>query len=110
MGALFIIGALDNISVVVRHTLLQMLTPDEMRGRVSAINGIFIVASNDLGGLESGMAAWLFTPVISVVSGGVGTILAVVGAVLLWPQLLKIGSLDSIEPVSLQEPDRETET
>lgn len=110
MVALFIIGALDNISVVVRHTLVQMLTPDEMRGRVSAINGIFIVASNDLGGLESGLVAWLFTPVVSVVSGGVGTILAVIGAVALWPQLLKIGSLDSIEPASLQEPDRETET
>ncbi len=108
MGMMFIIGALDNISVVVRHTLVQMLTPDEMRGRVSAVNGIFIVASNDIGGLESGLVAWLFTPVFSVVSGGVGTILVVIGAICIWPQILKIGSLDSIKPASLAEPDRET--
>ncbi|MBN1395148.1 MAG: MFS transporter [Pirellulales bacterium] len=108
MAALFFIGAMDNISVVVRHTLVQMLTPDEMRGRVSAINGIFIVASNDLGGLESGLVAGLFGPVISVVSGGIGSILVVIGAISLWPQLLKIGSLDSIQPAALPEPDRET--
>jgi len=108
MGMMFAIGALDNISVVVRHTLVQMLTPDEMRGRVSAVNGIFIVASNDIGGLESGLVAWLFTPVFSVVSGGVGTILVVIGAICIWPQILKIGSLDSIQPASLAEPDRET--
>ena len=59
---MFLVGALDNISVVVRHTLVQMLTPDEMRGRVSAVNSVFIVASNDLGGLESGLTAWLFRP------------------------------------------------
>ena len=69
---MFLIGALDNISVVVRHTLVQMLTPDEMRGRVSAVNGVFIMASNDLGGLESGLTAWLFGPVVSVVGGGSG--------------------------------------
>ena len=65
---------------MVRHTLVQMLTPDEMRGRVSAVNGVFIVASNDLGGLESGLTAWLVGPVISVVAGGVGTILVVLAA------------------------------
>ena len=108
MGMMLIVGAMDNISVVVRHTLVQMLTPDEMRGRVSAINGVFIVASNDLGGLESGLMALWFTPVISVVSGGIGTILVVIGAVCVWPQLLKIGSLDSVQPASIPEPDRET--
>ena len=95
---MFLVGALDNISVVVRHTLVQMLTPDEMRGRVSAVNSVFIVASNDLGGLESGLTAWLFGPVISVVGGGVGTILVVLAAMRLWPQILSIGSLDSIRP------------
>ena len=95
---MFLVGALDNISVVVRHTLVQMLTPDEMRGRVSAVNGVFIVASNDLGGLESGLTAWLFGPVISVVGGGVGTILVVLAAMRLWPQILSIGSLDAIRP------------
>jgi MFS family permease len=104
---MFLIGALDNISVVVRHTLVQMLTPDEMRGRVSAVNGVFITSSNELGGLESGLTAWLFGPVISVVAGGVGTILVVLGAVWVWPQLLKIGSLASIRPAAIEEPDRD---
>ena len=75
-----------------------MLTPDEMRGRVSAVNGVFIVASNDLGGLESGLTAWLFGPVISVVGGGVGTILVVLAAMRLWPQILNIGSLGAVRP------------
>ncbi len=98
LGMMFFIGALDNISVVVRHTLVQMLTPDAMRGRVSAVNGIFIVASNDLGGLESGFTAWLFGPVISVVGGGIGTILVVLGATRIWPEILSIGSLREIRP------------
>ena len=51
---LFMTGALDNISAVVRHTMVQILTPDYMRGRVSAINNVFIATSNDLGGMESG--------------------------------------------------------
>ena len=90
---MFCIGAVDNISVVVRHTLVQMLTPDAMRGRVSAVNNVFIVASNDLGGLESGFTAWLFGPIISVVGGGIGTILVVLGRRRIWPQILAIGSL-----------------
>ncbi len=100
---MFLVGALDNISVVVRHTLVQMLTPDEMRGRVSAVNSVFIVASNDLGGLESGLTAWLFGPVISVVAGGLGAIFVVLGVMRLWPQILGIGSLDSIRPVEVPE-------
>jgi MFS family permease len=100
---MLVVGALDNISVVVRHTLVQMLTPDEMRGRVSAVNSVFIVASNDLGGLESGLTAWLFGPVISVVGGGVGAIVVVLGVMRLWPQILRIGSLDSIRPVDVAE-------
>jgi len=98
LGMMFLIGALDNISVVVRHTLVQMLTPDEMRGRVSAVNGVFITASNELGGMESGFTAALFGPVASVVGGGVGTILVVLGAMRLWPQLGEIGALDSLQP------------
>src|SRR4029079_15093016 len=70
-------GALDNISVVVGHTLVQLLTPDPMRGRVSAVNNIFIGSSNELGAFESGVTAALFGPVISVVAGGIGTILVV---------------------------------
>jgi hypothetical protein len=86
-----------------------------MRGRVSAVNGVFIVASNDLGGVESGLTSGLLGrmfgpalgPVISVVGGGVGTILVVLGAMRLWPQLLRIGSLASIRPESPAEPDQE---
>ena len=73
-------GACDNISVVVRHTLVQLLTPDNMRGRVSAVNNIFIGSSNEIGAFESGVAATLLGVVRSVVFGGVMTVL-VVGSV-----------------------------
>jgi hypothetical protein len=86
------------VSVVVRHTLVQLLTPDPMRGRVSAVNQVFIGSSNELGGLESGLtAAWL-GPVGSVVLGGIGTILVVLGVATIWPQVRKLGSLKDIRP------------
>ena len=91
---LFICGAVDNVSVVVRHTLVQLLTPDEMRGRVSAVNSLFIGTSNEMGGFESGLVAQLFGPVISVVAGGVGTILVVIATALNWPEIRKYGRLD----------------
>ena len=94
---MFLIGALDNISVVVRHTLVQMLTPDHMRGRVSAVNSVFIVLSNDLGGLESGVTAKLFGAVGSAILGGTGGILAVLVALKLWPELARIGRLDEVQ-------------
>jgi MFS family permease len=75
---LFFAGAFDSVSVVVRTTLLQVLTPDEMRGRVNAVNGIFVSTSNELGAFESGVAARLMGTVPSVVFGGVMT-LATVG-------------------------------
>lgn len=93
LGALFLIGALDNISVVIRHTLVQMLTPDEMRGRVSSVNSMFIGASNELGGFESGLVARLTSPVISVVSGGIGTLLVVAGVAIFFPELRRYGRL-----------------
>ena len=91
---LFVCGAVDNVSVVVRHTLVQVLTPDEKRGRVSAVNSLFIGTSNELGGFESGTVAHWFGPVFSVVSGGVGTILVVIAVALMWPQIRKYGRLD----------------
>jgi MFS family permease len=91
---LFVCGGLDNISVVVRHTLVQLLTPDEKRGRVSAVNSLFIGTSNELGGFESGLVAYLFGPVFSVVSGGIGTILVVVAVAAIWPEIRKYGRLD----------------
>ena len=117
LAAMLLIGACDNISVIVRHTLVQMLTPDHMRGRVSAVNNVFIVASNDLGGFESGVTARLFGSLASgfgwaapglsarvagavgsVVFGGVGAILAVAGTARRWPQILALGSLRDIRP------------
>ena len=94
---------MDNVSVVVRHTLVQMLTPDDKRGRVSAVNNLFIGTSNELGGFESGTVAQIFGPtmgnaivtgaVISVVSGGVGTLLVVLAVAWIWPQIRRYGKL-----------------
>jgi MFS family permease len=97
--AMFTLGALDNISVVVRHTLIQLLTPDNMRGRVTAVNNVFIVASNELGGMESGITASLFGLVPAIVGGGIGAVLVVIACAVLWPQLLQIGSLADLRPV-----------
>ena len=85
--ALAITGAADNVSVVTRLTLVQMEAPDEMRGRVAAVNSIFIGASNQLGEFESGAAAALFGPVASVVLGGVGTLLVAAAWLRLFPAL-----------------------
>jgi MFS family permease len=85
--ALAITGAADNVSVVTRLTLMQLETPDEIRGRVAAVNSIFIGASNQLGEFESGSVAALFGPVVSVVSGGVGTMLVAATWFKLFPTL-----------------------
>ena len=77
MTMLFLTGFFDTISVVIRHTLVQVRTPNEMRGRVSAVSSVFIGSSNELGGFESGVVAKIFNPVASVVSGGIGTLLVV---------------------------------
>jgi MFS family permease len=90
---LLLTGALDNISVVIRHTLVQTKTPDHLRGRVSAVNSLFIGASNELGGFESGLVAHYFGPVVSVVSGGIGTILVVICTALAIPELRRYGKL-----------------
>jgi MFS family permease len=110
---LFAAGALDNISVVVRSTLVQVLTPDEMLGRVSAVNNVFISSSNQLGGFESGLVARLIGPTLSVVTGGIGTLLVVLGVDRIWPEVRHFtqdqaaGGLDAAsqpEAVSSQEP------
>lgn len=90
---LMLTGAFDNISVVVRHTLVQVKTPDYMRGRVSAVNSVFINTSNELGGFESGLMAAAFGPVVSVVVGGIGTIAVVLAVASIWPQIRQLGSL-----------------
>ncbi|MBD2302415.1 MULTISPECIES: MFS transporter [Nostocales] len=90
-------GALDSISVVIRHTLVQIKTPDHLRGRVAAINSVFISASNELGGFESGLAAAIFGPIAAVVGGGVGTILVVLAVAKIWPGMVKLGSLEELD-------------
>src|SRR6266478_1701618 len=77
LTALVLLGACDMVSVIVRHTLVQLATPDEMRGRVSAVNMVFIGASNEVGQFESGLTAQWFGTVPAVVMGGIGTILVV---------------------------------
>ena len=92
--ALVILGASDMVSVVVRSTLIQTRTPDEMRGRVGAVNMVFIGASNELGEFESGVtAAWL-GPETAVLVGGIGTCVVVVVWALLFPALRKVDRLD----------------
>jgi len=76
--ALFISGAADGISMVIRQTILQIKTPDEMRGRVSSVNSMFVGSSNELGAFESGLAAKIAGPVIAVVFGGTMTIITTV--------------------------------
>jgi len=94
LGILLLVGAFDSVSVIIRGSIVQLVTPDEMRGRVSSVNNIFIGTSNEFGALESGLTAALFGPVISVVAGGIGTILVVFGVALRWPETRKIGALD----------------
>ena len=90
---LLLLGAFDNISVVVRSTLMLVRVPDVMRGRISAVNNIFIGASNELGGFESGVAAHFLGPVLAVALGGVGTVLVVAAVALIWPELRQLKSL-----------------
>lgn len=110
---LFLTGVFDNVSVQVRQTLMQLLTPDEMRGRVAAVSGIFIGASNELGGAESGLVASLFErkdditygPTVSVVSGGIGTLLVVLIIAKWFPGVRGYGRLDGTPPVPEVKPD-----
>ena len=92
--ALAISGAADMVSAVVRHTLVQVTTPPDMRGRVSAVNLVFIGASNELGEFESGVTAQWLGAVPSVVVGGVGTLVCVALWASMFPALRKVESLD----------------
>jgi len=89
MVALAVSGAADMVSIVVRQTLVQLETPDDMRGRVSAVNATFISASNQLGEFRAGTTATWLGPVGSVVLGGAGTLLVVVLWIKLFPQLAR---------------------
>jgi len=100
LSLLFLVtlGAADMVSVVVRSSLIQLSTPDHMRGRVGAVNAMFIGTSNQLGEFESGVTAAWFGAVASVVLGGIGTLFAVAVAIRAFPQLVRIDRLDTIRP------------
>ena len=97
LAALVVLGASDMVSVVIRMTLVQLATPDAMRGRVTSVNGLFIGASNQLGEFRAGaMAAWLGA-VPAALIGGIGTLLIVVIWMRLFPQLVRIERLESVK-------------
>jgi MFS family permease len=103
---LFLCGFVDNISVIVRHTLVQLLTPDAMRGRVSSVNNLFISTSNELGWFESGLVSQWFGPVFSVVSGGAATIAVVLAVAWIWPEIPRFGRLVQPAPPDFADPGR----
>ncbi|HEY0756305.1 MAG TPA: MFS transporter [Ktedonobacteraceae bacterium] len=94
--SLAILGAMDNVSVVIRSTLLLTRPPDEMRGRVASVNSLFISMSNQLGGFESGIAAQLFGPLSAVVAGGLCTLLVVALVATCWPEMRHLGRLNEL--------------
>jgi len=98
--ALFVSGAADGISMVIRQTILQLKTPDEMRGRVSSVNSMFVGSSNELGAFESGLAAKVLGPVAAVVFGGTMTLITVVTTGIVSPT---IRNLDLTEEIKEQE-------
>ncbi len=104
MGALIVLGAGDMVSVFIRQVLVQLETPDEIRGRVSAVNSVFIGASNELGEFESGFTAAWFGLVPAIVAGGVLTlVVAFVWARFLFPQLWRVQSFAQLEASRLRE-------
>jgi len=99
LAALVLAGSCDMVSVIVRHTMIQLGTPDEMRGRVSAVNMVFIGASNEVGQFESGITAQWFGTVPAVVLGGAGTIAIVALWAWLFPELRRVNRLSAPEPI-----------
>lgn len=97
LAMLLILGALDNVSVVIRSTLVLVRTPDEMRGRVGAVNSLFVSTSNQLGGFESGLAAQLVGPILAVVGGGIGTLVVVALVARHWPEMRRLRTLSNEE-------------
>src|SRR5205085_2390065 len=100
LACLFLTGAFDSVSVVVRMTLEQMVTPDALRGRVAATKFVFIGLSNELGAFESGATAALFGAVPSVVGGGIGTLVVAALVAWRWPALSRSGPLATLRPAS----------
>jgi MFS family permease len=98
MAALAVLGAADMVSVFVRQNLIQRATPDTMRGRVNAVNFLFVGASNELGEMESGLTAAWIGSVEAVVAGGVATLLVVIWGLWRFPALRETDRLEDIKP------------
>src|SRR6185437_11930766 len=96
LAALFVLGASDMVSVNIRSSLIQLATPDAMRGRVSAVNMMFVGASNELCEFESGMTAALFGTVPAVVLGGIGTLAVVAIWAKLFPPLRTVNKFSDV--------------
>ncbi len=94
VAALAMLGAADMISVYVRQTLMQIVTPDHMRGRVSSVSGLFIAGSNELGEFESGVVSRFVGPVMAVILGGIGTLIVTGAWALMFPELRRADRLD----------------
>jgi len=94
LAALAVLGACDMVSVVIRMTLVQLGTPDAVRGRVTAVNGLFIGASNQLGEFRAGAMASLIGAVPAVLVGGIGTLVIAAIWTKLFPQLWRADSLE----------------
>jgi hypothetical protein len=106
LAALVILGAADMVSVVIRSSLLQLATPASMRGRVSAVNSLFVGASNELGEYESGLTAQWMGPVRAVVLGGIGSLI-VTG---LWTAFFPaLREADALTAASLMQPEEQLE-
>ncbi len=107
LSCLFLAGACNTVSAVIRKTLQQVITPNRLLGRANAIIYLFTDLSNELGAFESGATAALFGPVISVVGGGLGTVATVMLVAFIWPALAKVGPLHTLRP--LEEPEAGSE-
>jgi hypothetical protein len=81
----------------VRHSLVQLMTPDWLRGRVTSVNQLFVGSSNEISALRAGLTAAAFGPVAAVTTGGLGTILVVGAIALIWPQLAKVPPLHTLQ-------------
>jgi MFS family permease len=102
--SLIFLGAADMVSVIIRATLVQLRTPDEMRGRVMAVDMVFIGTSNELGQFESGLTAQWFGTVPAVLLGGIGTLVVIALWAWAFPDLRRAGRLDAIKTVAQDTP------
>jgi MFS family permease len=100
LGSLAVLGAANVISVVIRWSLVQLSTPDNMRGRVIAVNSLFTGTSNQLGEFESGLAAVFFGVVPAVLIGGIGTVMVAILWMRIFPEISQINTLECLKPCS----------